>query len=561
MASIVEVKDVWWKYENNTHYILKGVSLDIKEGEFAAIMGPSGTGKTTLVLTLNGSIPQRIPGSFRGYVRVLGMNILKRDVTEIARHVAIVFEDPEIQFVMSTVEDEMVLALEPLGLSRDEIIDRVEWALELVGLDKSFLRREPYKLSGGEKQRLAIAIAVARRPDILILDEPTSDLDSLGKQEVISAIRRLYEELRLTTIMVEHESEIVAEFADKVFVINEGRVVIEGEPHEVFRNIDNLRKHSINPPEYIELASRISLDGIPKNIKNFIEMLRDYKLKIRPYRLPSRHNGSVVLRCENVYFKYPDGIEALRGINLSIREGELISLIGPNGSGKTTLAKILAGLLKPTSGEVYVMDNPIETYDRTTLSSLVSYVYQNPSHQIFNSSVWEEVFFGLKIRGISYDEAKKKVEEALRKFNLYKLRNEHPFFLSKGEKRRLALSSIYVLNPKIMVVDEPTTGQDKAFSEYLMRLFKELALTNKIAVIVITHDIPLAARYSDRLVVLSNGKVIADGTPHEVISDLKAIKKGHIIIPQVARIWNLLNLPSPPPLSVDEFLNRVTIGP
>ncbi len=559
MASVVEIKDLWWRYEGSKQEVLRGVNLSIERGEFAAIMGPSGAGKTTLVLTLNGSIPQRIPGEFRGRVNVLGMDTLSHDVTEIARRVALVFEDPEIQFVMSTVEDEIILALEPLGLPRDEIRSRVEWSLELVGLDKSFLGRHPYQLSGGEKQRVAIATALARQPDILVLDEPTSDLDPIGKEEVISAIRSLRRELDITIVMVEHESEIVAEFADRIYILDRGRVVLDGESYNVFREIDKVKEHAVYPPEYIELASRIRLDGIPRTLEELIDRLRGYSLEVKPFRhVAGGGGGEAILKCRDIYFTYPDGVEALKGVSLDIRRGELIALTGPNGSGKTTLAKIFAGLLKPTRGVVEVLGKPLDTYDRQALSSIVGYVYQNPEHQIFNQSVWDEVAFGLRIRSRSVEDVSGRVEEALKMFNLYGLRREHPFFLSKGEKRRLALASIYVLNPKVLIVDEPTTGQDKRFSEALIKLFREMVSSGK-TVIVITHTIPLAARYSDRMIVLKDGRVLAEGSPHEILSKVEVVREGRLITPQTARIYSSLDLPPPPPLSVEEFLERVTV--
>lgn len=230
MSKAAVVENVWWRYEGRSDYALKGLSLEVERGEVLAVMGHSGAGKTTLALALTGIIPQRVPGAFKGRVEVLGMSTIKADVTEIAKRAAIVFEDPEIQFVMSTVEDEIALALEPLRIGREEMKERIVWSLELVGLDRSFLGRFPLQLSGGEKQRVAIAAAVAREPELLILDEPTSDLDPAGKEEVVAAIRRLRDQLDTTVVLIEHEPEYVAEFADRVAVIKEGRVALDGEP-------------------------------------------------------------------------------------------------------------------------------------------------------------------------------------------------------------------------------------------------------------------------------------------------------------------------------------------
>ena len=242
---VVKIEDLKWKYLESRRQILSGINLKVEKGEFLAIMGPTGAGKTTLVLALNGTIPQRIPGEFSGRVEVLNMDTLKYDVSDIAKRIALVFEDPEIQFVMSNVEDEIVLGLEWLNISREEIEERIEWALDLVGLNKSFLVRQPNQLSGGEKQRIAIATAIARKPEILVLDEPTSDLDPKGKSEVISSIKKLRDEMDLTIIMVEHESDLVSELADRIIVLDNGRIIVEGDPSYVFRKIDYIKNHGV----------------------------------------------------------------------------------------------------------------------------------------------------------------------------------------------------------------------------------------------------------------------------------------------------------------------------
>ncbi|RLE87049.1 MAG: ABC transporter ATP-binding protein [Thermoprotei archaeon] len=559
--SVVKVSDVWWRYEGRREYALKGVSVEVEKGEFLAIMGSSGAGKTTLVLTMNGTVPQRIPGEFRGRVEVLGMNTAEHDVTELARRVAIVFEDPEIQFVMSTVEDEVVLALEPLGLSREEMRERLEWSLSLVGLSREFLDRPPLQLSGGEKQRVAIATALARQPEVLILDEPTSDLDPLGKEEVIAAIRRVRDELDITVILVEHESEYVADFADRVIVLSEGRVVMEGEPAQIFRRMDKLKKLGVYPPDVAELSTKLNLGVTTCRLEEALRLVSKLVKGVRTRALRGKGHkpGEVLLECSDVKHIYPDGVVALRGVSLRIHAGELVALVGPNGSGKTTLAKIISGLLRPTEGEVRLLGKPIEEYDRLHLSALIGYVYQNPDHQIFNQSVYDEVAFGLRLRGLPEEEVEKRVRRALRIFGLEGLEEEHPFFLSKGEKRRLALASVYVLDPKILVVDEPTTGQDMRFSETLMQLLKKLSEEGR-AVIVITHAVPLASRYVDRMIVLREGRIIGDGGPREILTSPIA-SEGRLVMPQILRLYRKLGLdPSLAPLTVDEFLSVVEIA-
>jgi len=553
------VENVWWRYEGRSDHALRGLSLEVEKGEVLAVMGHSGAGKTTLALALTGIIPQRVPGAFKGRVEVLGMSTLKADVTEIAKRAAIVFEDPEIQFVMSTVEDEIALALEPLRLGREEMRERTKWSLELVGLDRSFLGRSPLQLSGGEKQRVAIAAAVAREPELLILDEPTSDLDPTGKEEVVAAIRRLRDELDTTVVLIEHEPEYVAEFADRVAVLKEGRVALAGEPSEVFSKVDELKSCGVYPPEVSEIFADLGLEPVYR-FDQAIKLLKASVKRLRSTSFEERNSfGLTLIECRDVHYMYPNGVRALEGVSLEIRSGELVALVGPNGGGKTTLAKVMSGLLKPSAGEVKVLGRRVEEYDRLTLSTLVGYVYQNPDHQIFNKTVYEEVAFGLKLRGLPEREVRERVSRAIELFELKELEGEHPFFLSKGEKRRLALASVYALDPKVLIVDEPTTGQDMRFNELLFTALKRLTSEGR-AVVVVTHSIPLAARYADRFVVLKDGKVVASGSPRRVLTS-SAAEEGKLTKPQVLRLALALGLePSAAPLSVEEFEKVVEIA-
>lgn len=512
----VEVRGLKWKYRGSKDYVLKGVDFRVEKGSFTAITGPCGAGKTTLVLALTGVIPQRLPGSMEGEVRVLGMSTLEKDVADIARRVSVVFEDPEIQFVMSSVEDELLLTLQTLDLDPEEARERVLWALEMVGLTRDFLRRQPHQLSGGEKQRVAIAAAVAREPELLILDEPTSDLDPAGKEEVVQAVESVRENLDATVIMVEHEPNLIERFADKLLVIDNGRVVMEGSPSEVYSRVEEARSHAAYPPEHYELAITAGLR--PPAKKELFELVSlGFSLDgVCTFREP-KVTGQPVVEVRDVWFSYPDGTHALRGVSLELRRGELAALMGPNGSGKTTLAKVIAGLLKPSKGEVIVQGKPLRSYTRLELSSRVGYVYQNPQHQLFCQTVFEEVAFGLKLRGVKGEELERRVSSALRLFGLEELRDEHPFFLSKGEKRRLALASVYVLEPALLLVDEPTTGQDLRFGDQLFTMLRNLAESGK-SVLVITHSVDHAVRFADRLIVMSNGRVIADGAPADVLA-------------------------------------------
>ncbi|RLE63435.1 MAG: hypothetical protein DRJ38_07575 [Thermoprotei archaeon] len=551
--NVIEVENVWWTYKGREEPVLKNVNLRVEKGEFLGIMGPSSVGKTTLCLTFTGIIPQRVPGLFKGNVRVLGLDVKEIDVTELTRRVGVVFEDPESQFIMSTVEDELVIGLEPLNLSREEIRDRILWALDLVGLDKSFLNRSPLQLSGGEKQRVAIAAMLAKEPEILVLDEPTSDLDPLGKEEVLNVIKRIRDELDITIVVVEHESEILAELADRLVLLYDGKVVLEGSPKEFFSEVPKLISIGVYPPQITQLFYQLGRNSPPITLS---EALKYEVLKLKKAVMearPIKGVGDIIVECRNVSFSYEEDKFALKNVNLKIRLGEYIGLVGPNGSGKTTLAKIIAGLLKPSKGIVYINGKRIEEYDKLTLSSLVGYVFQNPDHQLFNQTVWDEVAFGLKLRGLSGDELESRVRRTLEIVGLQELAEEHPFFLSKGEKRRLALASILALEPKVLIVDEPTTGQDRGFSYRILSLLNDMR-NRGITVIVITHSIPQLVKYADRLIVLKNGVVLADGNPREILADGSLVEEAKLTVPQVSVFMQKLGV-SPIPLTVEEALN------
>ncbi|MGC8835736.1 MAG: ABC transporter ATP-binding protein [Infirmifilum sp.] len=538
--AILEAKEVYWRYAGSKKPILENINLRVDEGEFVAITGPSGAGKTTLVLTLIGVIPQRLPGEFQGKVLLLGYDTSRTQISEITRNVGVVFEDPEIQFVMSNVEDEILLGLEPLQLDEHEIQERIEWSLNLVGLDKSFLPRSPLQLSGGEKQRVAIAAAVARRPKPLILDEPTSDLDPQGKEEVVSALRSLINEYRTTVVMVEHEPELIVEFADRLLVMDEGRIVLEGKPSEVYELGETALKHAAYPPDYIQLARQLNIKA--RDTGDLLRQAYSNAVKFNGVcnpRVIEGRKGDVIVSIRDVWFEYKPEKPVIRGVDLELRLGELVFLMGPNGSGKTTLSKLVAGLLKPSKGEVLIDKRGVGEYTREELSSIIAYIYQNPQHQIFNQTVWDEVAFGWRLRGVPERLYAEKVEEALKLFNLKGLEEEHPFFLSKGEKRRLAIASVYALNPKVLVVDEPTTGQDRRLGEQLMSIFRSLVDKGK-TVLVVTHSVGLAYKYADRLLVMVDGRIIADGSPRLILEEDDIVYKAHLRQPVEVQVCKIL---------------------
>ncbi|MEM2417003.1 MAG: energy-coupling factor transporter ATPase [Nitrososphaerota archaeon] len=536
--SIINIENFYWKYLGSKDYALKNINLKIEKGEFIGIMGPTGAGKSTLCLAIAGLIPWVLPGEIKGNIIIDGMNTRNYSIKYITEKVGIVFQDPEIQFIMMSVEDEVAIGLEKMNLPRVEMIKRVDWALDVVGM-KEYKDVSPEELSGGQKQRVAIATMLAKQPEILVLDEPTSDLDPKGKMEVFSVISNLRKEFDTTIIMATHESEKILKFADRIIVLNKGSKIFEDSPEKIFSRIDELKNIGIRPPQIIEVCNKLGCGTVlaieeAKEIlnKKFNLENRKYYQKIDFLKINDR---KPVIEVQNVSYIYPNGFKALENINLTIYEKDYIAIIGQNGSGKTTLAKHFNGILKPTNGKVLVYGMDTKKTSISEIAKKVGYCFQNPDHQIFSNTVEEEIMFGLKQIGLSKKEIEKKVSEILKIVGLEEYRYEDPSFLGKGQRQRLAVASILALEPKILVVDEPTTGQDYAMIKDLMNLLTHL---NNIGntIIIITHDMEIAAEYAKRIIIMRNGRIVADDSPSRIFSNLELLSENDLEAPSITQL-------------------------
>ncbi|RLG46222.1 MAG: ABC transporter, partial [Thermoproteota archaeon] len=448
----------------------------MKEGEIVTIMGHTGCGKSTLCLTFNGIIPHAMGGDLKGKVVIDGLDIMEHDIPELARRVGMVFQDPETQLFSVTVKSEVAFGPENLMLPREEILERVRWALEATRL-KGYEERAPTKLSGGEKQQVALAAAMAMRPRILVLDEPTSELDPVGTRKIFSLIKELNKKYGITFVIIEHKEEAI-QLSDRIILMKEGRVIGQGKPSQVFSDIKSVKESRVRVPQISQLFYKLKERGldlgrIPLTIEDAYLLLKDLlkegKAEDIPVEVNKREKGSQpVIKTENLFFQYKNGPVALKGINLEVYQGEFVAIIGQNGAGKTTLAKHFNGLLKPTKGDVII--DGMNTKDAliTDLAKTVGFVFQNPDHQFFSFTVEEEVAFGPRNLGLSDEEVKNRVDEALSTVGLEKMRQRHPFTLSRGQRQRLAVASVLAMHPKMIVLDEPTTGQDEVAINQIM---------------------------------------------------------------------------------------------
>ncbi len=552
MAEKILVENLWWRYQSSEDWVLKNINITVERGEFLGIVGPSGAGKTTLCLALVGLIPKRMRGVMRGRILIDGTDIRKMPLNDLTSRVGLVFQDPEVQFVTMSVEDEVAFPLENRGVPRDIMKERVREALERVGMWE-YRDKYPHELSGGQKQRVAIASMLALRPEVLILDEPTSDLDSKGKIEVMETLDSLRENCNLTLIVVEHDTELLAKYADRIILLYNGEIVREGFTKNFFKDVKFLVEKGVQPPQVSELFYELSkmgfnVDGLPLTVEEALELLSG--IYVNPGR-PKRYlnntfqkevgDGEPVITVDNLAHVYPDGTKALKGITFNVRRREYIAIIGKNGSGKTTLVKHLVGLLKPTEGRVMVFGRDTRSLRISELSTKIGYVYQNPDHQLFCQTVYEEIAYGLRNLGLPEEEVKRRVKKVAVKMSLDKRLNDHPFILSKGERQRLAVATVLAMEPEVIIVDEPTTGQDAYQSKSIMRLLDELNHEGK-TIIVITHNMRLVAEHARRVIVMDDGRIVLDGPVRQVFSNHDVLRRLGIISPQVTRLSAMLGL-------------------
>ncbi len=530
------------KLENLTFYYgeaekpaLRDVSLEIRDGELVLLTGPSGGGKSTLCRLLNGLIPHFYGGKLAGSIEVNGLDVKKHSTTEMATVVGMVFQDPENQLVAMDVEREIAFGLENLAFPRDLIARRIEESLDTLGI--SALRyRQVHELSGGEKQKVAIASVLALHPDILALDEPTSELDPKGAEDVLSVVERLNDELGITVILIEHRLDRVAHLADRVIVLHEGKVIADGKPDEIMGDGETAGI-GLGMLPIADLARKlkdrgVKIERLPLTVKEGRLVLGEAFRSAKNNHLPRedrRFDGLPVIEIKNLWYAYPEGPTAIRNVNLNIGEGEFVAIMGRNASGKTTLVKHLNGLLKPTKGNVRVAGIDTRNATIAELSRAAGYVFQNPNDHLFADTVEEEIAFTLKNMGLGGEELASRTDEMLRRFGLDRYREQYPRSLSGGEKQRVALASVLVAGPRILILDEPTRGMDYRLKRELMKFLDDYRSTGN-TVILVTHDVEMVSEYTDRVILMSEGRIVVEGGKHKVLS------RALLFSPQINRL-------------------------
>ncbi len=564
------INNVTYKYPGSDKPALRNINLKVRKGEILLITGPTGAGKTTLCNLINGLVPHFYGGSLEGDVIVHGINTRNSYIGYLSTIVGLLFQDPSSQLVTASVEDEIAFGLENLGLNIDEINERIDWVLDFIGLSE-YKQQPPYALSGGQQQACALASILAMKPLIYVLDEPTSNLDPIGSLSVFKLLRKISLEEKKTIIIVEHKLEELIDLVDRVIVMNEGKILMEGNPREILGGeAEFLNSIGLEAPQVALFAHEvkklgINLSSIPLTIdegyEKFSEIFKNIKreasIQKEAFYQKDNIEKEVIIQVKDVWFQYPSGSMALKGVTTNFYRGDFVAIIGQNGSGKTTLAKNINGLLRPTKGDVIVFNMNTKMVPIHEIISHVGYVFQNPDNQLFSRRVYDEIAFGPKNIGLSKDEINKRVIEVSKMLDINNLLEEKPYELSKGHRQRVAIASILSMMPEVLIIDEPTTGQDPRGRREVMNIFKKLHSLVK-TIIVITHDMNIVAEYAQRCIVMSNGEILIDGTPKEVFLREDILEKAHLKPPTITQLFKKLSSKyniKPDVLTVEEAIS------
>ena len=556
-------KDVSYKYPRSEDFVLRDINLEVHKGEFLGLIGPTGAGKTTLCLALNGIVPQFYGGRYFGSVHIGNLDTVEHPISALANYVGQVFEDPETQLISTSVENEVAFALENLKVEREVIIERIPQALSAVRLEGTE-KKHPHELSGGQKQRLAIAAAIAVQPSLLILDEPTSQLEPVGAEEVFATAHELNQDLGMTIVMASHSAEEMAAFSDRVALVSHGQIVALGSPDEIYAEIEMLEKNDLRPPQvaktfYSINQRRIVVPKVPVKMEDAFPLLYSlrYLSSNSGFSLKETEDvrGEPLLSVQDLAHIYPDGTKALHDVSLDITEGEYVLIIGQNGAGKSTLVKHFLNLLQPTQGAVIV--NGVDTQEMSVsdLARKIGYIAQNPDNQIFNTSVGEEIAFALNNLDFDEDEVEARIVESLEAMGLTEVRDMHPLALPKGDRARVVIGAILAMKPEIIIFDEPSTGQDYRGAKYILEISRELHKMGK-TVIVITHHLYLMPEFAERVIVMGKGTILLDDDTRAAFHEAEILKSTFLSAPQAVRLsqeMQKLNSAFPSLLTPGEF--------
>jgi energy-coupling factor transport system ATP-binding protein len=530
---VIEFHNFSFKYYSQKNPTLKNIHLNIYEGEKVLIVGPSGSGKSTIGHCINGLIPFSYKGEMTGSLKVMGQETKELNIFALSKMVGTVLQDPDGQFIGLTVGEDIAFALENDCTPQKEMFEIVKDASKMVEMD-DYLPASVHHLSGGQKQRVSLAGVMVDKVDILLFDEPLANLDPATGKYAMALIDKIQKETNTTVVIIEHRLEdVLYRHVDRIIVVNDGSIVADMSPDQLLTT-NILEETNIREPLYIKAVKyagcELTEDMHPADFnqfkadlcrKNLLEWFEDSNPKT-----PSKE-GKTILELKNISFSYSPGHETIKDVSFSINKGEMVSIVGKNGAGKSTITKLICGFEKPSSGSILFNGKDITNETIKERSLKIGMVMQNPNHMISKHMIFDEVALGLKVRGVAEAEIKERVDNTLKICGLYPFRNWPISALSFGQKKRVTIASILVLEPDIIILDEPTAGQDFRHYTDIMEFLVQLNQQG-VTIMMITHDMHLMLEYTERAIVFAEGRKIADDSAVNVLSDIDIIKQANL---------------------------------
>ncbi|WP_404331783.1 ABC transporter ATP-binding protein [Mesobacillus maritimus] len=546
---LISVENFSFGYDNDKEPLLKNLTLMIHQQENILLIGPSGSGKSSLSLCLNGLYPEAVEGYAKGEIFYNGTPLSHFKKGEINKEIGVVFQDPESQFCMVTVENELAFTLENIHAPREEMTGKIDAILNAVGLIEE-KHRPIHELSGGNKQKVALASVLLLNPRLLILDEPTANLDPASRFEFIELIHSLKRERGFALFIIDHQVDDWLPMVDRVMAINrDGSIFLEGSPEDVFYNeAEKLKEQGIHIPRIVETVLEAHGGKVPEANRPLTEENLGLWINSNGHTLKSNDRKvqtggkSEVLSIRNVSFSRGKK-SILKEMNLSLYSGELIAIVGKNGAGKSTLLQVMSGILTPKTGSLLLLNKKYEAWSEHEMRKVMGYVFQNPEHQFITDTVYDEMAFGMKLNRVNQDKIEQNVNQLLKRFHLTSHKWSNPFALSGGQKRRLSVATMLEDTPSVLLFDEPTFGQDAQTTEELMNMIQALQKQGT-AIVFVTHDMDLVDKYCEKVYVVNGGEMSFNGQPDELWERPEILDEAKLRLPFRVRVNQLLGNPN-----------------